>query len=141
MGLFQSYALILGLMVLATPLLACFLCFAYVKMSRENLRTERWVRFRQLSRALIPVCVAVWWALWTYASGDELSGDLSFLFWLLPLASVVLLLLLSGIFSRTIFQTKWKTTDILRMTFWRTVELQIPLLLMAASFDALVAGK
>jgi Zn-dependent protease with chaperone function len=141
MIVFRSIALIIGLIVLATPLVVCVCYAAYSKVGVESLRRMRWVRYRQLAPSFIPLSIAIWWALWTYGSGDKLLGDYSFIFVLLPLVSVTALLLLSAIWSRTFLETKWKFSDVVRMTFWRAVERPIPLLLVSASFDALVAGR
>src|SRR3954447_2133519 len=101
MIVFRSIALIIGLIVLATPLVVCVCYAAYSKVGVESLRRMRWVRYRQLAPSFIPLSIAIWWALWTYGSGDKLLGDYSFIFVLLPLVSVTALLLLSAIWSRT----------------------------------------
>ena len=133
--------LLTGLGILTSPLLVCSVYAVYSRFGQESDRTTRWLRFRQLSRLLVPLSIAGWWALWTYSSGDEICGDFSIFVFPLPLVTLTLAFLASGFMGRVFLQSKWRPSDILRTTFWRNVELTIPLLLVAGSFDALVAGR
>jgi len=141
MSLLTNSSLLAGLGILAAPLLTCSVYAVYSMVGGESERAIRWFHFRQLSRLLIPVSIAGWWAFWTYVSGDERCGDFSILIFPLPLLTVTLTLLASGFLGRIFLPSNWKVSDILRSAFWRNVELTIPLLLVAGSFDALVAGR
>jgi len=131
-------------------------CFGWVVLHfSPREQTKTWLVWRGLGRFVLAVRVAAWWVTWDLGGRSELSGalvgkfpatwDLSsadaLLFWLLPVGSLGLFLVLCYVVDRTVLTQRWSFLALLRRAWWRLVSFVIPLLMVATGFTLIFGGK
>jgi Zn-dependent protease with chaperone function len=121
----------------------------------EEDRTAIWFEYRGLGRFVVLTTLAVWWALWDLHGGwlgtlKMVPSWLSFLsdednrhllFWILPITSLFLLQLLNFSTDKTVSGLHWSSMAILRRAWWSVVQNVISILMVAAGFEAIYAGR
>ena len=121
----------------------------------ESEREPIWHAYRMFRRFILAITVAVWWAVWDSHGGFNLvsiierrwpgsiglSGAKPLLFWLLPTVSLGVFLVLCNRTDKRILKLKWSVGATLRQVGWKLVSFVIPLLMVAAGFGNILAGK
>ncbi len=122
---------------------------------REAKQGTLWAVYRGLGRFILAITVAGWWILWDLGGHSELapkfvrawsqtletsSGE-GLLFWVPPVVSLAILLILWYTFDRAFLKLRWTIIDLMRRAWWRLVSFVIPLLMVATGFDAIFAGR
>jgi Zn-dependent protease with chaperone function len=129
------------------------LCFRWAALQREETEQKRvWAVNRRWGRFILIGTVIGWWVTWGSGGRSALisavaskwpnaSPDETLLFWVPPTVSLGLYLFLCNTVDQRILRLKWTLTDALRRAWWKLVSFVIPLLLVAAGFDALMEKK
>jgi Zn-dependent protease with chaperone function len=126
-----------------------------VLQSHEAEQKNVWAAYQTLSRFILIAAVARWWMTWDVRGRPNLKSIIvsrwpdmgntsvaeSLLFWVPPTVSLGIFLLLCYMIETRIFGLKWTITNAFRQAWWKLVSFVIPLLLVAAGFDALLDGK
>ncbi len=114
-----------------------------------------WAVYRGFTRLIIVITVTGWWVIWDLRSRSDLISIINYrwpetietsfseilLFCALPTVSLGILLFLCNTVDKTILNLKWTIADMSRQTWWRLVSSVLPLLMVAAGFDAILDGK
>ena len=132
------------------------LCFRRISLQRQEAEEKTvWAAYRAFGRFIIAITVASWWVQWDLHGRSDLISVIRHtrpetletfsvatpLFWVPPIVSLGIFLLLCNTADKTILKLKWTTTDTFRQVWWRLVSLVIPLLLVAAGFSTVLDGK
>lgn len=132
------------------------LCIRWgVLQNHEGRQKTVWAAYRSFGRFILATTVAGWWVIWSmhgrsgldstiiarWAGAANTSAAESPLFWAPPTVSLGIFLLLCYTFDQNIFRLKWTSTNAVRQAWWRLVSFVIPLLLVAAGFDAILDRK
>lgn len=141
--------------VLLLPI-ALTLCIRWaVRQSKEGRQKTVWATYRSFSRLILATTVAGWWVIWGMDGRSSLDSIMiarwpgavntsaaeALLFWVPPILSLGIFLLLSYTFDQHILRLKWTITNALRQAWWRLASFVIPLLLVAAGFDTILDRK
>jgi hypothetical protein len=137
--------------------LALVLWFGYSarKQTKEEERKAVWLGYRRLSRFVMAVTLAGWWATWDLnhpadllapfvpwlSSSLEPSSVETVLFWIPPIVSLGAFLALNYLTDTTILRLKWTLADVLRLVWWRLSNFVVPLLMIATGFDDILRGE
>ena len=123
--------------VLLLPI-AATLWFRWAALRADEAKQRViWASFRSFGRFILTAIVAVWWVLWDLA-GKSRSSVESWRFWLPPVVSLGLFLLLCSEVDKTVLRLKWTAADSVRQAWWRLVSFVIPLLMLAAGFELIL---
>jgi Zn-dependent protease with chaperone function len=132
------------------------LCFRRISLqSQEAEEKTIWAAYRAFGRFILAITVASWWVLWdlhgryslisvighTRPGALETSSEATPLFWVPPIVSLGIFLLLCNTADKTILNLKWTTADTFRQVWWRLMSFVIPLLMVAAGFSTILDGK
>jgi len=114
-----------------------------------------WLRFRAFSRLIMASTLAAWWAMWdlnllgstipavTKSLTDWFapSSVRTLMFWIPPLVSLGLFLVLAYTIDALVLRLKWTLFDVLRVAFWRVVNFAVPLLLTATATNDILQDE
>jgi Zn-dependent protease with chaperone function len=142
--------------ILVLPLALGF-CFGNSarKQTKEEQRKAVWLGYRRLSRFVMAITLAGWWATWDsnhlaglvapfvpwLSRSLEPSSVETILFWIPPIVSLSALLALNYATDTVILRLKWTLADVLRLVWWRLSNFVIPLLMIATGFDDILRGE
>jgi len=118
-------------------------------------RSRIWYGYRSLRHFIFITVIAVWWALWDLAGGwagvlKTLPSWLSLLaqennqyllFSVPPIASLFLLQFLNYSTDKTVSELHWPQIAIVRRAWWSVVQDVVSMLMVAAGFEAVFAGR
>jgi Zn-dependent protease with chaperone function len=141
--------LLIPVVLLLLPIVLT-LCFGWAALRSQEAEQKRvWAAFRSFGHLILTSTVVGWWVTWdldldgrsalisrVFSGWLDRSSVEALLFWALPTVSLGVFLLLSRTVDQTILRLKWTITDALRQAWWRLVSFVLPLLLLAAGFDA-----
>jgi Zn-dependent protease with chaperone function len=148
-------ALLTPASVLLLPI-ALTLCIRWaVRQSQVGRQKTVWATYRSFGRFILATTVAGWWVIWGIRGRSGLDSIIIarwpgavntsaaeiLLFWVPPILSLGVFLLLCYTFDQHIFRLKWTITNAFRQAWWRLVSFVIPLLLVAAGFDTILDRK
>jgi Zn-dependent protease with chaperone function len=123
--------------------------------SHEAEQRNVWTSYQKFSRFILISTVASWWVIWDAHGRLSLNsiivslwpravitpaGEI-LLFWAPPTMALGIFLLLCYMIDQRVFNLKWTIVSAFRQTWWRLISFVIPLLLVAAGFDALLDRK
>jgi Zn-dependent protease with chaperone function len=129
------------------------LCLQWVVFHSQEAEQKRvWAAYRRFGRIILVGTVAGWWVTWDLDGRAAIISTIvsrwlhtssaeTLLFWVLPSVSLGTFLLLCNTVDRSILRLKWRFTDALLQAWWKLVSFVIPLLLVAAGFDAILEKK
>jgi Zn-dependent protease with chaperone function len=114
-----------------------------------------WAIYRGLGRFILAVTVASWWVVWdlhgrseipsivvrNWPSTLETSSAENLVFWLAPIVSLTIFLILCYTTDRTIVKQRWSSAELIWRAWWRIVSFIIPLLMVAVGFETIFDGK
>jgi Zn-dependent protease with chaperone function len=116
-------------------------------------RTAIWFAYRGQGRLILLTTLALWWALWDLDGGwlasfktgpswlSLLSDHQHLLFSIPPITSCLLLQVLNFSTDKTISGLHWSQMAIVRRAWWSVVLNVISMLMVAAGFEAIYAGR
>jgi Zn-dependent protease with chaperone function len=148
-------ALLTPATVLLLPI-ALTLCIRWVVLqSQEGRQKTVWATYRSFAQLILAATVAGWWVIWSmhgragldsiiiarWPGAAKTSVAETLLFWLPPTVSLGIFLLLCYAYDQGIFRLKWTIANAFRQAWWRLVSFVIPLLLVAAGFEAILQRK
>lgn len=123
--------------------------------SQEEKQKIVWAAYRRFDRSILATTAAGWWVIWdmlgrsglisilssTWPGAVNTSAAETLLFWVPPTVSLGIFLFLCYLTDQRIFRLKWTITNVFRQAWWRLVSFVIPLLIVAAGFDAILDRK
>lgn len=144
----NAFLLPYAILLLPIALAVSVRCAAF--RGRNTGRMTAWQAFRGFGRCIAAITVSGWWVMWDLRSPSDLSpqvarnwsGNLesasaaSPLFWIAPIVSMSIYLLFCYAVERSLLKLRWTMVDMLRRACWTLVSFVIPLLMVAAGFDA-----
>ena len=148
-------ALLTPATVLLLPI-ALTLCIRWaVRQNQEGRQKTVWATYRSFGRFILAITVTGWWVIWDMHGRSGLDSIIiarwpgavntsaaeTLLFWVPPILSLGIFLLLCYTFDQHIFRLKWTITNAFRQAWWRLVSFVIPLLLVASGFDTILDRK
>jgi len=130
-------------------------CFGLLATSSgENGFAGLWYRWRSLDRFVLAATVAAWWVAWDLGAGREMTAALQgrflnlgstsaqpFLFWLLPVLSLNVFLLICYSVARKLEKQRWSFAALVWRAWWGVASFVIPLLMAACGFDLVFQGR
>lgn len=138
-----------GVLLFPMALTLCFWwALARVPESRKRLV---WIAYRGYGQLIVTMTVAGWWILADLSSRYKIARIValewpenldvtsvkSLLFWVPPIVSVGIFLVLCYRFDRTVLKLRWAMSNLVRRACWRLVSFVLPLLMVAAGFDSI----
>jgi Zn-dependent protease with chaperone function len=146
-------ALLLPTGVLFLPVLLT-LCFRQIALGQqtETQRRKVWASYREFSRFILAIAVAGWWAIWDLQRRNglvatigshllrsvETSSGEAILFWVPPIVSLGVFLLLCREVDKIVLRLKWRISQTLQQVWWTLVSFVVPLLMVAAGFSSIL---
>jgi Zn-dependent protease with chaperone function len=141
------------LLLLPIVLTICFCWAAFHSHEEEQERV--WTAYRRFSCFILISIVVIWWVIGNlHGRSDLISAIVSrwpetlnassaetLLFWVAPIVSLGIFLLLCYMVDHSILKLKWTIIDAVRQAWWRLVSFVIPLLLVAVGFDTILDRK
>jgi len=114
-----------------------------------------WYGFSRYRRFIRVTTVAAWWALWDAAGGwasvirasppmllrFTLANHQHLRFSMPPIAALFAFLLLNYSTDKAVADLHWSKMAIVRQAWWSVVQYVVPVLMIAAGFEALFAGR
>jgi Zn-dependent protease with chaperone function len=148
-------ALLIAVAILLLPVLLAF--WARGTSAKISVATQKdaWARFRGRGRLILTCSIASWWAIWgsrglsafvsrfCFSSSGllEPTNCKSLLFWSPPVVSLWIFLISCYAVDRRLLKLHWPASNLIWRAWWRLTTFVIPLLMLAAGFDALMDGK
>lgn len=134
------------------------LCIRRISLqSQEAEEKTIWAAYRAFGRFILTITVVSWWVLWDLRGRYDLisvirhtaaapgaleaSSEATPLFWIPPIVSLGIFLLLCNTADKAILNLKWTTADTFRQAWWRLMSFVAPLLMVAAGFSTILVGK
>ena len=110
-----------------------------------------WSGYREFGRVILAVTVACWWVMWDLGGRStiapilvrnwpgllETSNAEALIFWVPPIVSLGIFLVLCYTVDRNLLYLRWTTTDMLRRGCWKLVSFVVPLQMVAAGSEAI----
>lgn len=141
------------LLLLPITLSEWFRLKAFQKSGEDRIAI--WFAYRGLGRFIVLTTIAVWWALWDLHGGwlgtlkrlpswlslASIENNQHLLFLIPPIASLFLLQILNFSTDKTVSGLHWSHMAIARRAFWSVVQNVISMLMVAAGFEAIYAGR
>lgn len=142
-----------GVLILPVVLALWFRRMALNQMT-EAQRNSVWASYRQYSRFILAITVASWWVVWDLQGREGMAAlsDLhlltskesslgALLFWVSPVVSLGMFLLLCTAVDKVLRKLKWKFSQIVQQVWWTLVSFVIPLLMVTAGFSSILDRK
>jgi Zn-dependent protease with chaperone function len=154
-NLFVSAELASPIVVLLLPVgFTAWYRYRALRNSGEG-RYAIWYGFRRFRRFIVLTTVAAWWALWDTTGGWSsalrtlppwlfrlaLGNHEHLRFSVPPIAILFAIQLLNQSTDKAIADLHWPQTAIVRQAWWSVVQYVISMLMIAAGFEALFAGR
>jgi Zn-dependent protease with chaperone function len=154
-GMFAPAVMTALVVVLLVPVVFIALFrFRALRQSGER-RYAIWYGFRRFRRFILLTTVAAWWSLWDATGGwgnalrmaapwlfrFTLGNHEHLCFSVPPIAILFVLQLLNYSTDKAIADLHWPQLAIVRQAWWSVVQYVIPMLMIAAGFEALFAGR
>lgn len=139
-------ALVAGAILLLP--IAATLWIRWIVFHSPQIGKAIWALYRGFGSFIVVSAVYCWWVMWDLRGHsiapifpDASSFDETLFFWVPPILSLGSFLVLCYAADRTLLQLRWTTADLLRRAWWRLFNFPIPLLMVAAGFDAIFRRK
>jgi Zn-dependent protease with chaperone function len=141
--------------ILLIPLLLTF-GFGWAAFhSDQRERAKTWLVWRGHGRFILAATVAAWWVVWDLGGHAEIPATLvrrfrgtwdrssveALLFWLPPVASLGVFLVVCYVVDRAVLKQRWSFVVLIRRAWWRLVSFVIPLLMVASGFTLIFTGR
>jgi Zn-dependent protease with chaperone function len=152
----SAIALLMPICVLILPIVLT-LCFRWMALHQmtEAHRRSVWASYRQHSRFILAITEAIWWVVWDLQGregmialgklhllkSNESSSSEALLFWIPPVVSLGMFLLLCRAVDKVLLRLKWKFSQSVQQVWWTLVSFVIPLLMVTAGFSSLMDRK
>lgn len=144
---------VLESILLLPIILTC--CFGWAASHFQTGQTKSWSVYRGFGRFILAATVAGWWVTWDLGGRSALPAALAqkslgtfesstaeiLLFWVPPIVSLGIFLILCYIVDRKLLRQRWSFTQLVWRAWWRLVSFVIPLLMVAAGFRAIFEGR
>lgn len=144
--------LLLQLVVLIAPIILALRFLRRALRSRAASGEEQRAAPRGFFRFVVVVAVAAWCAIWDFHGKADLIATIvqkwpraireygvgTALFWIPPVISLGIALVLTASANKTVLRLKWTFADTIWQTTWRLVSFVIPLLLVSVGISALL---
>jgi Zn-dependent protease with chaperone function len=144
----------IGVLILPVVLTLCFRRMALHQMTEAHRRSV-WASYRQHTRFILAITVAIWWVVWDLQGregmialgelhllkSNESSSSEALLFWVPPVVSLGMFLLLCRAVDKVLLRLKWKFTQSVQQVWWTLVSFVIPLLMVTAGFSRILDRK
>ncbi|MCU1314952.1 MAG: hypothetical protein JWN63_274, partial [Candidatus Acidoferrum typicum] len=141
--------------ILFVPIVLTFSFGWLVLHSSQREQTKAWLVWRGFGRFVLAATVAAWWVTWDLDGRSEISATFvrkfpgtwdrsnaeAFLFWLPPVVSLGVFLVVCYVVDRWVLKQRWSFVALLRRAWWRLVSFVIPLLMVASGFRVVFTGK
>jgi Zn-dependent protease with chaperone function len=142
-----------GSILLLPIILTC--CFGWAASHFQTGQTKTWSVYRGFGRFILAATIAGWWVTWYLGVRSALPAALvrkslgtfesstaeTILFWVPPIVSLGIFLILCYIVDRKLLRQRWSFTQLLWRAWWRLVSFVIPLLMVAVGFRAIFDGR
>src|SRR5580692_1193686 len=142
-----------GSILLLPIILTC--CFGWAASHFQTGQTKTWSVYRGFGRFILAATIAGWWVTWDLGVRSALPAALvrkslgtfesstaeTILFWVPPIVSLGIFLILCYIVDRKLLRQRWSFTQLLWRAWWRLVSFVIPLLMVAVGFRAIFDGR
>jgi Zn-dependent protease with chaperone function len=123
--------------------------------ARESERGAIWGGYRAFSNFVLAIMVTGWWVMWDLRSRSDLVSIIDhrwpgtietafsefLLFGALPTLGLGIFLFLNKTVDKAVLKLKWTIPEMLQQIGWKLVSYVVPLLMVAAGFDAILAGN
>ena len=123
--------------------------------TRESERGAIWGGYRAFSNFVLAITVTGWWVIWDLRSRSDLVSIINhrwpgtieaafsefLLFCAFPTLGLGIFLFLNKTVDKAILKLKWTILEMLQQSVWKLANYVVPLLMVAAGFDAMLAGK
>jgi len=109
-------------------------------------RGRVWYGYRRFARFVLLSTLAIWWALWDLNSGSArgfsaMQKHPHLTFAAPVIASLFALQWLNYSTGRAVAELHWSAAALLRLAWWNVVQNVMPILMIAAGFEALFVGR
>ena len=118
-------------------------------------RTRIWYGYRSLRRFMVLTMLAVWWAMWdlnagyadalktlpSWLSRFTLASNPHVLFSVPLVTSLLIVQFLNYSTDKTVAELHWSTMAMVRRAWWSVVQDVVSMLIVAAGFEAIFAGR
>jgi Zn-dependent protease with chaperone function len=150
-----AYRLLFPAAVLLLPIsITGWYRYKALRNSGED-RSRIWYRYRSLGRSVVLTTLAFWWALWDLHRGWTgalkmlpswsrrltLENNPHLLFSVPPIACFFVVQFLKYSTDKTVAELHWSKIAMVRRAWWSVVQDVISMLMVAAGFEAIYAGR
>lgn len=146
--------MLISVLILPVVLTLCFRRMALHQMTEAHGRGV-WASYRQYGRFILAITVAIWWVVWDLQGregmtalnelhllkSNESSSSEALLFWVSPVVSLGMFLLLCRAVDKVLLRLKWKFSQSVQQVWWTLVSFVIPLLMVTAGFSSILDRK
>jgi Zn-dependent protease with chaperone function len=98
------------------------------------MRAAAWLKHRRANYVLLLLVIVLW-------SSVALAYFRALVFWVAPLTSSFLLLLLLRVINNLVLDRKWRALDMIRLAFWGSIHPFVTVVLLAMGFEGAIERK